>query len=116
MGDLVVRSNTLTCFDLRRCAVARSRFKPTTLSAAINWLGFVQADPLRAPARAQELILRHRVRDYLAGDLARHCAKLTVEEDCLVKYGFVPRTMWALFRAALDAERARMSTFLGLTG
>ena len=48
--------------DLRRYAVARSLFTPTTLPAAIRRLGFVQADPIRAPARAQDLTLRHRVR------------------------------------------------------
>ena len=61
----------LTLTSLRRYAIARSLFKPTTLPGAIRKLGFVQADPLRAPARAQDLILRHRVKDYRAGDLER---------------------------------------------
>ena len=56
---------------LRRYAVARSLFKPTTLRRAIDKLGFVQADPIRAPARAQDLTLRHRVLGYCAGDLER---------------------------------------------
>ena len=47
---------------LRRYAVARTLFTPTTLPRAIGTLGFVQADPIRAPARAQDLTLRHRVR------------------------------------------------------
>ena len=42
-----------------------------TLPKAIERLGFVQADPIRAPARAQDLTLRHRVRGYRAGDLER---------------------------------------------
>jgi uncharacterized protein YcaQ len=54
---------------LRRYAIARSLFKPTTLGRAIAKLGFVQADPIRAPARAQDLTLRHRVVNYRAGDL-----------------------------------------------
>jgi uncharacterized protein YcaQ len=53
-----------TLDDLRRYAVARTLFKPTTLARAIGKLGFVQADPIRAPARAQDLILRHRVAGY----------------------------------------------------
>jgi len=77
--------------DLRRYAIARSLFKPTTLPAAIQRLGFVQADPIRAPARAQDLTLRHRVKDYRAGDLESRYARLNVEEDCFVNYGFVPR-------------------------
>ena len=102
----------LTLPDLRRYAVARSLFKPTTLPAAINKLGFVQADPLRAPARAQDLILRHRVKGYRAGDLERRYAKLAVEEDCLVNYGFVPRGLLPLlhprsnFKREWDAETA----------
>ena len=36
---------------LRRYAIARSLFKPTTLKRAIDKLGFVQADPIRAPDR-----------------------------------------------------------------
>jgi uncharacterized protein YcaQ len=47
---------------LRRFAVARSLFAPTTLRRALARLGFVQADPIRAPARAQDLILRPRVK------------------------------------------------------
>ncbi len=51
---------------LRRYAVARTLFVPTTLAQAIDKLGFVQADPIRAPAPAQDLMLRHRVKDYRA--------------------------------------------------
>jgi len=82
--------------DLRRYAVARSLFAPSTLRAAIERLGFVQADPIRAPARAQDLTLRHRVRDYRAGDLDRRYARLGIEEDFFVNYGFVARRVYAL--------------------
>src|ERR1019366_4516439 len=81
----------ITLDHLRRYAVARSLFKPTTLGRAINKLGFVQADPIRAPARAQDLTLRHRVVDYRAGDLERRYAELEVEEDHFVNYGSLPR-------------------------
>lgn len=63
-----------------------------TLSKAIARLGFVQADPIRAPARAQDLILRHRVAGYRAGDLERRYPQLPIEEDFFVNYGFLPRT------------------------
>ena len=56
------RGMPVTFDHLRRYAIARSLFKPTTLKRAIDKLGFVQADPIRAPARAQDLTLRHRVR------------------------------------------------------
>jgi uncharacterized protein len=81
----------ITLDHLRRYAVARSLFKPTTLRRAIDKLGFVQADPIRAPARAQDLTLRHRVAGYRAGDLERRYAMLPVEEDFFVNYGFLPR-------------------------
>ncbi|MCV2357055.1 winged helix DNA-binding domain-containing protein [Paucibacter sp. B2R-40] len=95
--------------DLRRYAVARSLFTPTTLPAAIKRLGFVQADPIRAPARAQDLTLRLRVKDYRAGDLERRYCKLAIEEDCLVNYGFLPREHLKLMhprvaRRAWDAK------------
>jgi len=89
---------------LRRYAVARTLFKPTTLPLAIKKLGFVQADPIRAPARAQDLTLRHRVKGYRAGDLERRYPRLAVEEDCLVNYGFLPREHLALMHPRVAAK------------
>jgi len=86
----------VTLLDLRRHAVARSLLPPTTLIAALRTLGFVQADPIRAPARAQDLILRHRVQGYRAGDLERLYPQLPVEEDFFVNYGFLPREVQRL--------------------
>ena len=94
-----------TLDDLRRYAVARTLFKPTTLLRAIEKLGFVQADPIRAPARAQDLTLRHRVVGYHAGDLERRYAKLAVEEDCLVNYGFLPRRHLALMHPRVAQQK-----------
>src|SRR5256885_5657640 len=82
--------------DLRRFAVTHSIFTPTTLQRALDRLGFVQADPIRAPARAQDLTLRHRVVDYCAGDLERRYAELDVHEDVFVNYGFVTGSVHAL--------------------
>jgi len=101
-----------TLDDLRRYAVARTLLTLTTLPAAIRKLGFVQADPIRAPARAQDLTLRHRVKDYRAGDLESRYARLAIEEDCLVNYGFLPREHLALMhpreaRKAWDADTRR---------
>lgn len=77
---------------LRRYAVARTfPARTAALRTAIERLGFVQADPIRAPARAQDLILRHRVTDYRAGDLERRYPQLPVEEDAFVNYGYLPR-------------------------
>src|SRR2546421_2700760 len=81
---------------LRLHAISHSLFPQTTLKAAIRRLGFVQADPIRSPARAQDLILRHRVKGYRAGDLERRYASLDIEEDTLYAYGFLPRTIWQL--------------------
>jgi uncharacterized protein YcaQ len=86
----------MTIDDLRRFAVSRSLFPATTLSDALGRMGFVQADPIRAPARAQDLTLRHRVRGYRAGDLERRYARLDVEEDFFINYGFVTRAVQSL--------------------
>ncbi len=86
----------ITLAHLRAHAVARTLFAPTTLPKAIARLGFVQADPIRAPARAQDLTLRHRVAGYRAGDLAARYPSLEIEEDFFVNYGFVPRETHAL--------------------
>ena len=86
----------LTLDHLRRYAIARTLFKPTTLMRAIERLGFVQADPIRAPARAQDLTLRHRVVGYRAGELERRYPRLALEEDFFVNYGFLPRAHHAL--------------------
>ena len=83
---------------LRTYAIDSSLFTPTTLPRAINRLGFVQADPIRAPARAQDLILRHRVKDYRTGDLERRYPAMALEEDVLYAYGFVPRKVGELIR------------------
>jgi uncharacterized protein len=114
----------ITLDQLRRHALARSLFAPTTLPRALAKLGFVQADPLRAPARAQDLTLRQRVKDYRAGDLERRYPKLNIEEDFFVNYGFLgaehhalmhPRTArlrwskarWAKADAVLEFVRER---------
>jgi uncharacterized protein YcaQ len=92
----------ITLDDLRRFAVARSLFLPTTLKRAVVRMGFVQADPIRAPARAQDLVLRHRVRGYQAGDLERRYAELGLEEDFFLTYGFVTRELQALMHPRSD--------------
>lgn len=102
---------------LRAHAVTHALPAPAALAAAIEGLGFVQADPIRAPARAQDLVLRHRVVDYRAGDLERRYPELGLDEDTLYAYGFLPRRvsellhprprtrLTALERRVLDAVR-----------
>ena len=81
---------------LRRAAVDRRLGPPTDLPTALDRLGFVQADPIRAPARAQDLILRQRVAGYRAGDLERAYPSLPLFEDMVHVYGFVHRKHRAL--------------------
>ena len=96
--------------QLRHYAIARSLFQATSLPRAIARLGFVQADPMRAPARAQDLILAQRVKDYRAGELERRYPRLAIEEAFFVNYGFLPREALALLhpRGAPRAWDARM--------
>ena len=102
----------MTLDDIRRAAVGRSLFTPTTLQGALDAMGFVQADPIRAPARAQDLTLRHRVIGYRAGDLEREYARLDVHEDIFINYGFVTSGVQKLMhprggRAPWTAARGR---------
>jgi uncharacterized protein YcaQ len=107
---------------LRRYAIARSIFSPTTLRRAIERLGFVQADPIRAPAREQDLILRHRVRNYRVSDLERRYAALGLEEDYFVNYGFLPSRHHALLHPRTTVVRRgsvahrRMADLLAYAG
>ncbi len=95
---------SLTLAALRRWAVRRSLLPPTSLAAAVARLGFVQADPIRAPARAQDLILRPRVAGYRAGDLERAYPALGLDEDAVYAYGFVPPATRRLLHPRLDAH------------
>jgi uncharacterized protein YcaQ len=106
----------ITHDDLRRFTVARNFFKPTTLKRAVHRMGFLQADPIRAPARAQDLILRHRVKNYHAGELERRYATLDIEEDFFVTYGFVTRSIHALMHPRFTGERGRGEKRKGKTG
>jgi uncharacterized protein YcaQ len=87
---------SVTFDQLRRYAIARTLFAPTTLARAVRELGFVQADPIRAPARAQDLTLRQRVKNYRAGELERRYPQLGLEEDFFINYGFIPREIYEL--------------------
>ncbi|HXT68246.1 MAG TPA: crosslink repair DNA glycosylase YcaQ family protein [Vicinamibacterales bacterium] len=97
--------------------MARSLFTPRTLEHAFERFGFVQADPIRAPARAQDLTLRHRVAGYKAGDLDRLYGGLGVEEDVFINYGFVSRELHALMHPreqppAISKPRSRRQKLL----
>jgi uncharacterized protein YcaQ len=94
----------ITLDDLRRFTIARNFFEPTTLKRALHTMGFVQADPIRAPARAQDLILRHRVKKYHVGELERRYATLDIEEDFFIIYGFVTRSLQALMHPRSDTH------------
>jgi len=99
-----------TIDDLRRFTIARNFPKPATLNRTLQRMGFVQADPIRAPARAQDLILRHRVNNYRAGDLERRYTSLDVEEDFFINYGYVTRALQSLMhpRPTLRQRKAKL--------
>lgn len=90
---------------LRAMAAAATLFAPAPLDRAVRTLGFVQYDPIRRPARAQDLILRHRVRRYREGDLDRRYPRLGLEEDHLHVYGAMPREVMRLLHPRPDRER-----------
>lgn len=80
--------------EFRNRLVAGSFPKYSSLSAALDGLQFVQADPIRSPARAQDLMLRQRVTAYRAGDLERGFPELDAEEGYLFAYGFMSPRVW----------------------
>jgi len=90
---------------LRQQALGWSLGVHRSLPDVVADLEFVQYDPIRSPARAQDLILRHRVGDYRVGDLDRSYPELDVDEDYLYAYGFVARRL----RPVLYPRRHRHS-------
>jgi len=98
---------SVTLDQLRRYAVTRSLFAPCALEQAVKRLGYLQADPIRAPARAQDLILRHRVIDYRVDDLENKYAALPLIEDSIYNYGFFHRDELALLHPRAVSTRWR---------
>ncbi|MEO0511044.1 MAG: crosslink repair DNA glycosylase YcaQ family protein [Verrucomicrobiota bacterium] len=98
--------------QFRKRVIRSSLFPAADIGSAIERLGFLQADPIRCPARAQDLILRQRVRHYKAGDLERHYADLEIEECFLFAYGFAPKGIWNVIypksHAALSASEKKV--------
>jgi uncharacterized protein YcaQ len=101
---------------LRRYAVARTTAVAPDLLGAIVGLGFVQLDPIRAPARAADLMLRHRCAGYGVGDLDRAYPALPLAEDYLHVYGVMPAATQALlhprgtpFKLHVEREHPRLA-------
>ncbi|AWN23691.1 hypothetical protein DKM44_11005 [Deinococcus irradiatisoli] len=95
---------SVSLVHLRAAALRTLQVQPD-LQTALHTLGFVQADPIRAPARAQDLTLMQRVGGYRAGDLERHYPDLDVEEDMLPNYGFFPRSVQAALHPRGEVQR-----------
>jgi len=114
----------VTRAELRRYAVTRSLAPSMSLMSAIRRLGYLQADPIRAPARAQDLILRHRVPGYRIDELEKQYPQLPLIEDMLHNYGFfpddhiallyprAPSSQWREFVAQHPALRRKLLRYL----
>ena len=85
---------------LRASAFAAAFGITSSLAGVFERMPFVQADPIRAPARAQDLILRQRVRGYAAGDLDRAYRRLGLEDA----YGFATAELRALLLPRHDPD------------
>jgi uncharacterized protein len=97
-----------TLKNLRRLAVSQTLNAPSTLENALATLGFVQADPIRAPARAQDLILRPRVMGYKAGMLETAYPNLEIDEDYFVNYGFIQQSLRPLFHPRVRETKLKI--------
>ncbi len=93
--------------EFRRRLVAGSFPEFSNLAAALEGLRFVQADPIRSPARAQDLMLRQRVIDYQVGELEQSFPELDAEEGYLFAYGFMRPEVWRDLRWR---PRAKLTT------
>ena len=89
---------------LRARAFAGAFGSPSSLGGAFDVSPFVQADPIQAPARAQDLILRQRVRGYAVGDLDRAFRRLGLEEVYLHAYGFATAKLRSLLLPRHDPD------------
>ena len=89
---------TIGLKEFRQRLVAGSFPHYPNLAAALEGLQFVQADPIRSPARAQDLMLRQRVEGYKAGELERQFPGLEAEEGYLFAYGFMSPEVWSDLR------------------
>lgn len=98
----------LSLKQFRQRLVAGSFPEYSSLAAALASMRFVQADPIRSPARAQDLILRQRVGAYKAGGLEREFPELDAEEGYLFAYGFMSPEIWR------DLRRCRRTTLTAL--
>ena len=94
--------------DLRAHAIARSLRPSASLADAVARMRFVQLDPIRAPARAADLMLRQRVDEYRAGDLDRDYATLGLVEDYLHVYGVMTPAARALLHPRPASLRFRV--------
>jgi uncharacterized protein YcaQ len=93
-----------TVADLKTSALQWSLRASASVADAVTGMGFVQYDPIRAPARAQDLILAQRVKRYRVGDLDRSFAPLGLEEGHLHVYGAMPPAVRALLYPRVDDD------------
>jgi len=91
---------------LRQMAVRSALFDAVPLAQAMSRLQFVQYDPIRVPACAQDLILRHRVTKYRAGDLARCYDELGLDEGYLHVYGAMTQELRRLVQPWATRSRS----------
>src|SRR3954463_11660681 len=93
--------------QLRAMAVNGSLAKAAPLHEVVERIEFVQYDPIRRPARAQDLILHQRVRGYRAGDLDRAYERLEIEEDYMHVYGAMTHEAFSLLHPRGDGWRPK---------
>jgi uncharacterized protein len=90
---------------LRAVAVGASLRRRPTIADTIAEHRFVQYDPIRRPARAQDLILFQRVTGYRVGDLDRCYPALALQEDRLHTYGVLEPSLAELLHPRPDRRR-----------
>lgn len=85
-----------TVDDLRALAYAQAFRATGSLEDVVRAMRFVQFDPIRRPAMAQDLLLCQRVDGYRAGDLTAAHPIAGFEEDSIHVYGLLDPDLRAL--------------------
>ncbi len=107
---------TYTKSSLLELALANSLTRHETIEECIHDWGFIQADPIPAPAKAADVFLFQRVNQYRRGMLEEQYPQLQVEEEYFCNYGFVSPALYKTllgrtFDKPMQIEKEHPETF-----
>ncbi len=107
---------TLTKTTLLELALSNGLARYKSIQECIDDWGFIQADPIPAPAKAADVFLFQRVKGYRRGMLEEQYPRLHAEEEYFCNYGFVSRGLYKTllgrsFDKPMQIEKEHPETF-----